>query len=417
MSISTRTLVALLLSASVACDGGSGSNGGDRTSRPVSLDDTGAADTGGADTGSAPEPEPEGEEEERTCGGSPVSVRSVVDVEDGFAAVTVHVDEGTRSLQLVSEADDSDLYVMVERVYDPSGEVVLDYTDFHHSSGPFELYTAAVVPWKSTNVLNWPVSAEDAPLAPGDWTVTLYAMEADGQWADATVAVEAWQVSDDDPSAGCVPVRVVLSSDVAGDPALVRAVEGAWDVAADIWAAAGVELILAETVESALGREVPAPSDGSEAYRSLSAVEEEAMLTLVVGEGIDSDTAGLLGQSGGIPGSLSASPHAVVALGWLMHAGSDGQLSGDEIDMMGATIAHELGHYAGLAHPVQFDEHYDVVGFDGLPDTEECGDVHACMDVLSDNLMFPYMTCGGSGCQDDLSDDQASVLNLFTGTR
>lgn len=161
---------------------------------------------------------------------------------------------------------------------------------------------------------------------------------------------------------------------------------------------------------------VPAPWSGSEAYRSIAAAGSGTELQLVFGEDIDSDTWGLLGQAGGIPGGIAASPYAAVAVGWLLHAGSDGRFSDAEIDMLGSTIAHELGHYAGLAHPVQFDDHGDIVGHDGLEDTPDCGSWDACEADLSDNLMFPYSSCDGSGCSHALTDSQASVLNRYSGT-
>ena len=80
--------------------------------------------------------------------------------------------------------------------------------------------------------------------------------------------------------------------------------------------------------------------------------------------GISVETEGVAGESGGIPGSLRATPHSAVIVAWLELAGISGSLDDSEVQMLGETIAHEAGHYLGLVHPVQFDEDLDIVAWD-----------------------------------------------------
>jgi hypothetical protein len=84
----------------------------------------------------------------------------------------------------------------------------------------------------------------------------------------------------------------------------------------------------------------------------------------------------------------------------------------DDADTLAKVIAHELGHYLGLFHPVELE------GFvlDPLPDTPECRldndtnengylDPNECVGIGAGNLMFPVMSGGTT-----ITDDQAEVL-------
>lgn len=82
--------------------------------------------------------------------------------------------------------------------------------------------------------------------------------------------------------------------------------------------------------------------------------------------------------------------------------------------MMAETIAHEVGHYLGLFHPVEDGFTY----WDYLDDTEECTNRTNCEDVLGTNLMFPYPICAVyNACdpQDQLSAKQVGVIQHYVG--
>ena len=95
------------------------------------------------------------------------------------------------------------------------------------------------------------------------------------------------------------------------------------------------------------------------------------------------------------------------------NAGFDGQFNPAEIQMFGETMAHEIGHYMGLYHPVEASYNY----WDALEDTVECGTWNACETQLGNNLMFPYPICyGACELQTEITSDQMGVLHRYTGT-
>jgi hypothetical protein len=72
-------------------------------------------------------------------------------------------------------------------------------------------------------------------------------------------------------------------------------------------------------------------------------------------------------------------------VGWLANAGGDGTFSDGDIALYGEVLAHEVGHFVGLCHPVE--RGYDY--WDALDDTPECRSVSSCESILGMNLMFP----------------------------
>ncbi len=115
-------------------------------------------------------------------------------------------------------------------------------------------------------------------------------------------------------------------------------------------------------------------------------------LQLLVGELVDGD-AQTYGIAGGIPGPMDPSTRSAVVVSWLVHAGANGAFNDDETRLMGETFAHEIGHYMGMHHPVQFGWNY----WDALDDTDECTASSACGQALGDNLMYPSSICDPSG--------------------
>ncbi len=90
-------------------------------------------------------------------------------------------------------------------------------------------------------------------------------------------------------------------------------------------------------------------------------------------------------------------------------AGSDGLFDDAEVEQLGITLAHEVGHYLGLMHPVE--ETWDE--YDALDDTPFCTDTRSCDHDLATNLMFPVGDAGTA--QTDLTPDQIAVLQNWPG--
>jgi hypothetical protein len=97
-----------------------------------------------------------------------------------------------------------------------------------------------------------------------------------------------------------------------------------------------------------------------------------------------------------------------------VHSGVDATFDDDEIDLMAGTMAHEVGHYMGLFHPVEggFAE------WDALADTVDCTRRSECEDELGTNLMYPYSICDNTSCTlaEDMTAGQVSVKQQYLGT-
>jgi hypothetical protein len=135
----------------------------------------------------------------------------------------------------------------------------------------------------------------------------------------------------------------------------------------------------------------------------------------VVGESIAGDADYLYGEAGGIPGPFAAQPHAAVFVSWLANAGGDAAFDDEDILLFGETMAHEMGHYLGLFHPVE--DGWDA--WDAVADTPDCSAIGECEDALGDNLMFPYPVCGARACvrQSALTEIQGGVVQGYIGVQ
>ncbi len=227
------------------------------------------------------------------------------------------------------------------------------------------------------------------------------------------LSVVAQTRSDDNLSSGTVNIEIIFAQGVGSDDAVVSATEQAVARWEDIWADAGLAVSIS-WYDSDLD---PALTDlsegGSDVISDLSAEGTDADVMVLIGETIGSYD-DVYGISGGIPGPLTESPRAAVVISWLTNAGSDGSFSDDDIRLYGETLAHEVGHYTGLFHPVEDGWQY----WDALSDTSDCGSASACESDLGDNLMFPYPVCDWEECvhQDNLSAGQQGVMHRYTGT-
>jgi hypothetical protein len=135
-------------------------------------------------------------------------------------------------------------------------------------------------------------------------------------------------------------------------------------------------------------------------------------LQVIVGEQIRNER-GTYGVSAGVPGTTLQTRHSYVVLSWLAHSGIDATFDADEIELMGETMAHEVGHYMGLFHVVEGG----YSAWDALDDTVDCTRPRDCEDALGTNLMYPYSICSQSGCvnADQMTLDQVAVKQRYMG--
>ena len=95
-------------------------------------------------------------------------------------------------------------------------------------------------------------------------------------------------------------------------------------------------------------------------------------------------------------------------------SGPDARFSEQETRILGETMAHEVGHYIGLFHPVEMT--WDL--YDMLDDTPECASEQECSEIFRFHLMFPLPVCSPLGVcapQTELTEAQSAVANGYVG--
>lgn len=323
---------------------------------------------------------------------------------NGIATFTIDVTG--ESAMLVTFQGDGGLQTFVAAVYDPSGALVLDGEALANSS---ETMTGAVYLGGQTT-LNWPM-LDDQELTTGTWTVEVGVTDLEGYYqGGAGVTMDSALKSDADlDGTGTLGVDVIyvgpVSDDVEAQAAMIDAI-AYWR---QIYAQIGIELVVSE-YDLEGPETLFAPGLGSEAdYASIAEQTDFRSVNLVVVGDLDG-MSGLYGLAGGIPGPLVATGNSAVAISVATNAGPDLAFDQGEIGILGETLAHEVGHFLGLSHPVQatFDS------WDALDDTPQCSG-YECDEVLGANLMYPYPVCDGDCVrQGELTPQQGRQANRYT---
>lgn len=317
------------------------------------------------------------------------------------------VPPGTASFQVTTFNDE---YVLYEELVAPDGTVVLDWQDW--ISEPHSL-TWAIFGGEDVTALDWPIRASDGPLEPGTWTAVVAVVNPNTfsylpqQPLDVRLALK----KDPDLGTGRIGVQIVYADGIDKDPAVVTAIEAAVERWRIVWGDIGLEL--AEHYEtSRIDPDLDFAFSGDPSVENVAGRKADGELQLIVGESVGNDDY-TYGVAAAIPGTIEVSPRTFVVLSWLTHAGPDATFDADEIRLMGETMAHEVGHYTGLFHPVEFE--YER--WDALDDTVDCETARTCEDELGKNLMFPYSLCDFERCfpQNELTGEQAAVVHNFVG--
>lgn len=327
----------------------------------------------------------------------------------GHLKVTVPVDDDHDAFLLTADVE-SGYRAVVLSVQSADRERVFDLDDEWDSG---RLKTGARY---ATDVvsLNWPILDGDTPLSPGLWRVEFGVVDEDSKYRSGVgVDLDVILRGAVAPDQGTLRARIVLASTVRTDAEVQRALAVAEGVWADIYAQAGIDLVLIDgTTDEA---DLEQPGFGSDdAYESISNETDAGDVTVVIAPTI-SGSPDIYGVAGGIPGPLVGTSRSVVTVAALTHAGSDGLFSPLEERLLGETLAHEVGHYLGLFHPVETD--WDM--WDAIDDTAECDSQTTCVGQLGTNMMFPFPVCGVATCQaqEDLTPLQQSAMNHYAGVR
>jgi hypothetical protein len=333
----------------------------------------------------------------------------------GSATLSFDIAPDTRAFLVTVQAEPN---VFVYEVRDPDDAVVYAYEDLYAAT-PYELPSAIAQPVAGELQLSWPLAPDDPAPAAGTWTAKVYVLDESYSPVNFAPVAATVHQSQGDSEGTCLSARVILTEGIGEDAELLAVIEDAIGRWTALYAEQGITLTVA-LEDSALSSAITLPASGDDDYAALDAEADPEVVTVILGESFSGSAAGVLGQTGGLPGPLLSTRRAAVGISWLMNAGVDGAFTEEETRMLSETIAHEVGHYLGLMHPVQFDDSYDVVAFDALDDTALCGDYYDCDDDLGDNLMYPFAGCWwGSGCdpQDALTADQGTMMRRYAGLR
>lgn len=215
---------------------------------------------------------------------------------------------------------------------------------------------------------------------------------------------------DADLNSGSLRVNVLFVGPTGSDQLLRSTMKRAYQVFRDIYAKAHITLDIAEK-EVDGPYVLPDPFAGDELYQRLSSDARSPAVNICLGE--DLSFPGLLGEAGGIPGSPLPSPRSCVGVSVINSAGPTGDFNTEFTRVLGETLAHEVGHYLGLFHPVEGD----LATYDPLSDTPECGSTEDCDAQIGANFMYytpirdPNATELALLPQAGLTPQQAGVMN------
>ncbi|MCB9692264.1 MAG: hypothetical protein H6736_10665 [Alphaproteobacteria bacterium] len=284
-------------------------------------------------------------------------------------------------------------------------------TDETADSNPYNRSSAAFL--SSSTTVNWPIQTTDGALEGRTHKLTVGIADTTRAYRQGTARVGVMLKSDPDPASGLLRVNLIFGGALVDDEALYAATEDAIQVWRDIYASAGIQLdvVLFQAPYSTLAG--PGQGDAPQ-WREIAESTRFGAVNVVLVEEIGGQP-GAFGLAGGIPGPLAYTGQSAVAINAVLTAGADGVFDRQESRLLGESMAHEVGHFLGLYHPVEktFER------WDGLDDTPVCEAELPCVEALGDNLMFPYpIGCNSEiGClpQERISVEQAEVMNRYTG--
>ncbi len=295
---------------------------------------------------------------------------------------------------VVSAFGEVSSFVGFAALTNPNGEDL-----FITGNYPLAAYDLALVAESYGNVLV-PMVTDHAAIA-GEWNFQYY---------QGTNDVKLTMRTGSTPTSSVLKIKPYLT----GTQYSVSDVEGALAILKNIYEKAGLQVEL-DTVSVLSDSKFQAVSSD---FNNIITSEMVSMgsadrINLFFIEDFSGEDAGTLGIAAGIPGSLGIASNRNGVLNSL-----EAHVLGGALDtqLLGETVAHEMGHFIGLFHPTE----KNGVTFDPLADTAECSISMAssalagpqpsdCIGFGGENLMF--WQGDPSIDQTSLTSDQVHIIN------
>ncbi|TVQ91427.1 MAG: hypothetical protein EA397_10260 [Deltaproteobacteria bacterium] len=336
--------------------------------------------------------------------------RTITTGGDGYATARLPREEFSfTKFLLAARATDGEHTVYVDRVLDEEGTPLRRFLSDLEVN---EWRTGAVAD-QALNHLNWPISDAEPEIRGEEIRVMLGAVDASRNLAPSVqLRLDVLQSDDSNFTSGTLGVNLIFAGDIADDDEMVDAFEEAGERLRAIFDPIELEIELSTSTwpEGTL----PRPGFGApQTWTDLTESTDNLAIDVVVVYEIAGASSDILGAAGSIPGGLLSSEKSGIILSATANAGPDLRFSDPEIDLLAATLGHELGHMVGLFHPVELS--YDR--WDALEDTPRCTSASTCQNLLGSNLMYPAALCSVNGCltQHDITPNQASLIHRYTG--
>jgi hypothetical protein len=326
---------------------------------------------------------------------------------NGTARLEFEVNPDETAMLATAEVNDG-YQVHFRTVYDPSDRPVFQAFDW--TGTEYSKTNAGYVSQVST--LNWPVSGDDPDLAAGKHTLEFGVVDASENYVSQPVFVDILLKPDADFSVGAVKVDIIYTGGLEEDDELRSAVDEAKDRWEELYGGIGIDVFFDELAYGDADEVEPPAFGDDDVYFDISGSTSLRTVNVVIAPSIISYDE-IFGIAGDIPGPLVQTGRSAVLISADLSAGPNGVFSEEEKRLLAETMAHEVGHYLGLFHPVETTwETWDV-----LDDTPTCDTEFECVEELGDNLMFPFPVCAGFSCtpQGVLTDEQADVMHRYVG--
>ncbi len=310
----------------------------------------------------------------------------------GTAVTKLTIPPGTTSFQVITSAPGRIL--RVSKLQAPDGTVLFDGgTGVGVLDGP-----AAFA--NSPSVLGFP-NTPRASIPAGTYTITHAVRANRATLANTTLSSVLALKKDAELTSGTLQVNLVYLGTLVHSQESRTAVRSAMETTKEILAKANLSLNVSEFEFTNVPDRVRTPEVGDPIFEQLGNALPSGVNVFfaveVTGLGNRED---YYGRAGSVSCALIPTPRSGIAIHMARAAGGDGEFDSDrdgrssrtsEIQILGESIAHELGRCLGLADSVTFRGN-NAASNDGL-DTPKCFSLANCQldRGAAENFMFPFV--------------------------